>query len=257
MLIGFCSGGILAALAAAVLAATGQPDRLAAFALAVTVLDNTDAGTAGALADRHLAAAAKALPRRRGLPRRADLAEVFAWLRPGDLVWNYWVNNYLLGRTPAAFDVLFWNADTTRMRADCTPTSSTWPWTTRSSPGRRDRPGAPVDLSRSRGRHLPGRRDRRPPDPVAELLPEHAAARRREPVRAVDQRPHRRAGQPAGQPEGHLPGDQGEPRRPAGVARTAHTSRAAGGRTPSPGSASGAAPTRRHRGSWAAAACDR
>jgi len=116
-LLGVCSGGIIAALTAAHLAATGQQGRLAAFALLVTVLDNARAGAAAALADRRLAAAATALSRRRGYLDGRSLAEVFAWLRPGDLVWNYWVNNYLLGRKPPAFDILFWNADTTRMPA--------------------------------------------------------------------------------------------------------------------------------------------
>jgi polyhydroxyalkanoate synthase len=116
-LIGVCAGGIIASATAAHLAATGQQGRLAASGLFVTVLDNTRAGTAAALTDRRLAAAAIAQSRRRGYLDGRSLAEVFAWLRPGDLVWNYWVNNYLLGRTPPAFDILFWNADTTRMPA--------------------------------------------------------------------------------------------------------------------------------------------
>jgi len=116
-LLGVCSGGIIASVAAAHLAATGQQDRLAAFALLVTVLDNARAGAAAALADRRLAAAATALSRRRGYLDGRSLAEVFAWLRPDDLIWSYWVNNYLLARKPPAFDILFWNGDTTRMAA--------------------------------------------------------------------------------------------------------------------------------------------
>jgi polyhydroxyalkanoate synthase subunit PhaC len=115
--VGACAGGIIASVAAAHLAATGQGDRLAAFVLLVTVLDTAQAGTVGALADRQLASAAKAISARRGYLDGRALAEVFAWLRPGDLIWNYWVNNYLLGKRPPAFDVLFWNADTTRMSA--------------------------------------------------------------------------------------------------------------------------------------------
>ncbi|UAL29700.1 alpha/beta fold hydrolase [Nocardioides rotundus] len=117
ILSGICSGGILASITAGYLAATGRQDRLAAFILAVTVLDTARAGTAGALTDARTAEAAKAKSRRQGYLDGRALAEVFAWLRPGDLVWNYWVNNYLLGKRPPAFDILFWNADTTRMTA--------------------------------------------------------------------------------------------------------------------------------------------
>jgi polyhydroxyalkanoate synthase len=117
VLTGVCAGGIIATLVAAHLAGTGRLDRLAGLGLAVTLLDQRQAGRPAALTDRYLAAAATARSRRRGYLDGRVLAEVFAWLRPGDLVWNYWVNNYLLGRTPPAFDVLFWNADTTRMSA--------------------------------------------------------------------------------------------------------------------------------------------
>jgi polyhydroxyalkanoate synthase subunit PhaC len=117
VLFGFCSGGILATLTACYLGASGAQSRLAALGLGVTVLDFEDAGLPGAVVDRRMAAAAKAVSRRRGYLDGRSLAEVFAWLRPGDLIWNYWVNNYLLGRKPPAFDILAWNADTTRMSA--------------------------------------------------------------------------------------------------------------------------------------------
>jgi polyhydroxyalkanoate synthase len=117
LLLGLCSGGILASMVLAHLAATGQQDRLAGFGLAVTVLDQARAGVASAALDEATARAAVAASAARGFLDGRSLAEAFAWLRPGDLVWNYWVNNYLQGRTPPPFDILYWNADTTRMPA--------------------------------------------------------------------------------------------------------------------------------------------
>ena len=83
----------------------------------MTVIDSHDAGTASALVDERMASRAKAKSARKGYLDGRSLAEMFAWLRPGDLVWNYWVNNYLVGKRPPAFDILFWNSDTTRMTA--------------------------------------------------------------------------------------------------------------------------------------------
>jgi polyhydroxyalkanoate synthase subunit PhaC len=117
VLTGICSGGILAALVMGHLAATGQDARIAGFGLAVTMLDQARAGLAGALLDETTASTAVAASRARGYLDGRSLAEVFAWLRPSDLIWNYWVNNYLLGKKPPAFDILYWNADTTRMTA--------------------------------------------------------------------------------------------------------------------------------------------
>ena len=114
---GTCSGGIIAAMVAAHLGRTGQQDRIAALTLLVTVLDQAHAGLASAVIDERAAKVAAAASSARGYLDGRSLAEVFAWLRPNDLIWNYWVNNYLLGKKPPAFDILFWNADTTRMTA--------------------------------------------------------------------------------------------------------------------------------------------
>jgi polyhydroxyalkanoate synthase subunit PhaC len=117
VLAGACSGGIIAAMVAAHLAHVGEQDRIAAATLLVTVLDQAHAGLASAVIDERTARVAEAASRARGYLDGRSLAEVFAWLRPNDLIWNYWVNNYLLGRKPPPFDILFWNADTTRMTA--------------------------------------------------------------------------------------------------------------------------------------------
>ena len=112
-----CSGGIITAAALGHLAATSRLQQIASLTLWVCALDNARAGTAAALASRELAAAAVAESARKGYLDGRALAGVFAWLRPNDLIWNYVVNNYLLGKDPPAFDILYWNQDSVRLAA--------------------------------------------------------------------------------------------------------------------------------------------
>jgi polyhydroxyalkanoate synthase subunit PhaC len=114
---GACSGGIISAGLVGHLAKQRRLNEIASLTLLVAALDNARAGTASALVGRETAAAAVADSARRGYLDGAALAGVFTWLRPNDLVWNYVVNNYLLGKDPPAFDVLFWNQDTVRLAA--------------------------------------------------------------------------------------------------------------------------------------------
>jgi polyhydroxyalkanoate synthase len=116
-MLGICSGGMIASMLLGHLAAIGDLDRVAAFSLAVTVLDQDQAGLPSALLSHKAAAASTRASAEKGYLDGKVLAEVFAWLRPNDLIWNYWVNNYLLGYPPKAFDILYWNADPVRMTA--------------------------------------------------------------------------------------------------------------------------------------------
>ena len=117
LLLAACSGGIITSMLLGHLAARGRLDRIAGLGLLVTVLDQTKAGLPAALVSKAMLDRAAASSARKGYLDGATLAELFAWLRPGDLIWNYWVNNYLLGQEPPVFDILSWNADTTRMSA--------------------------------------------------------------------------------------------------------------------------------------------
>src|SRR3954447_20692629 len=114
---GACSGGIIGAGLLRHLAADARLGEIARLSLLVCALDNERAGTASALTGREVAAAAIADSARRGYLDGQALSGVFTWLRPNDMVWNYVVNNYLLGKDPPAFDVLFWNQDSVRLAA--------------------------------------------------------------------------------------------------------------------------------------------
>ncbi len=118
-IMGSCSGGITLSTYAGWLAANGKSDKINQVILAVCVLDtmaSTDNDMA-ALVTPETVKAAKLASQSRGVLDGQDMAKMFAWMRPNDLIWNYWVNNYLLGNQPPAFDVLYWNADTTRLPA--------------------------------------------------------------------------------------------------------------------------------------------
>lgn len=117
-IMGSCSGGITLSTYVAWLAAQDLK-KINAVILAVCVLDTMAAtdNDFAALVTPESVMAAKQMSKARGILDGQDMAKMFAWMRPNDLIWNYWVNNYLLGNQPPAFDVLFWNADTTRLPA--------------------------------------------------------------------------------------------------------------------------------------------
>ncbi|HEY2062240.1 MAG TPA: alpha/beta fold hydrolase [Amycolatopsis sp.] len=116
-LAGACSGGISSVSLAAYLAARGKPV-INALTLFVSVFDMADDKTLlGVFASEETLAAAKRHSHVQGVLDGRELARVFNLLRPNDLIWSYWVNNYLLGKRPPAFDILYWNNDTTRLPA--------------------------------------------------------------------------------------------------------------------------------------------
>jgi polyhydroxyalkanoate synthase len=114
---GSCSGGMTLAAYLGWLAARGD-QKVVNTTWAVCVL-NTEASlqdsTLGLFNTPATIKAAKARSRSKGLVLGEQMASMFAWLRPNDLIWNYWVNNYLLGNQPPALDILAWNADVTRL----------------------------------------------------------------------------------------------------------------------------------------------
>jgi polyhydroxyalkanoate synthase subunit PhaC len=115
-LLGVCAGGITSSVLMGHLAAMGER-LINAATLVVTMLDSSEPSMTGMFATEEMARAACLRSRQRGVLDAASMARLFAWLRPNDLVWHYWVNNYLMGKEPAPFDILFWNGDSTNLTA--------------------------------------------------------------------------------------------------------------------------------------------
>jgi polyhydroxyalkanoate synthase len=116
-LLGVCVGGTMTAIALAVLTARGDADRVASATLLNALVDYHDPGEIGAFTDEETVERLERRMNRRGYLSPSELAGPFTWMRSNDLVWRYVVSNWYLGRRPPAFDVLAWNADSTRLPA--------------------------------------------------------------------------------------------------------------------------------------------
>lgn len=114
---GACSGGITTATFMSKLASQND-NRVNALVLMVNVLDpQREDSEVGALVSNNGIELARQRSAKEGILKGESLARMFAWLRPNDLVWNYVINNYLMGQDPPPFDVLYWNNDTTNLPA--------------------------------------------------------------------------------------------------------------------------------------------
>ena len=117
--LGFCVGGTILSTALAVLAARGEHPA-ASLTLLTTLLDFSHTGILDIFVDeasvkmREMSIGAES-PKGPGLLKGSELAQTFSALRPNDLIWNYVVGNYLKGEAPPAFDLLYWNGDSTNM----------------------------------------------------------------------------------------------------------------------------------------------
>jgi len=149
--LGFCVGGTVLTSSLAVLAARGE-DWVASLTLLTTLLDFSDTGEIGLFIDEQSCATRDATIGKGGLLTGRELASTFSALRANDLIWNYVSGNYLKGQKPPAFDLLYWNSDSTNLPG---PFAA---WYMRNLylnnslriPGKLEMCGAKVDLGRVR-----------------------------------------------------------------------------------------------------------
>jgi len=116
-LIGYCLGGTLTACLMAWLEARGQADKVKSVTYFTTMIDFTDPGELGVFVDEPTVDRLEKRMAARGYLEGEEMAGTFNLLRDNDLIWSFVVNNYLMGKEPFPFDLLYWNSDATRMPA--------------------------------------------------------------------------------------------------------------------------------------------
>ena len=145
--LGFCVGGTLLGCAAAVLVGRGE-EKIASLTFLTTMLDFSESGEIGLLIDEASVAAREQTIGSGGVVPGRELGFVFSTLRGNDLIWPYVVGNYLEGRQPDAFDILYWNADSTNLPGPmyCWYVRNTYLENNVCVPGRTVQCDVPVDL---------------------------------------------------------------------------------------------------------------
>lgn len=116
-LFGLCLGGTMCVVLLGYLAAKGESARVNAVTLTNTLVDFRDPGDFAVFTDEATIEKLERGMRDRGFLDSSQMAGTFDWMRANDLVWSYVVNNWFMGKQPPAFDILSWNADSTRMPA--------------------------------------------------------------------------------------------------------------------------------------------
>ena len=149
--IGYCLGGTLLGAALAYLAAKND-DRVKSATFFVSLLDFSQPGELGVFIDEAQVANLERKMNERGYLEGSEMASTFNLLRANDLVWSFVVNNYLLGKDPFPFDLLYWNADSTRMpaRMHSFYLRNMYIKNALGQPGGISLAGVPIDLSRAK-----------------------------------------------------------------------------------------------------------
>ena len=114
--VGYCLGGTLLACALGYLAAK-KDDRIASATFLASLIDFSEGGELEVFIDEQQVAALEKRMKKRGYLEGSEMATTFNMLRSNDLIWSFVINNYLMGRDPFPFDLLYWNSDSTRMPA--------------------------------------------------------------------------------------------------------------------------------------------
>jgi polyhydroxyalkanoate synthase len=115
--VGYCLGGTLLAASLAYLHAKGEEKQIASATYLTTMTDFSEPGELGVFIDEEQIQAIEAKMEKKGYLEGSDMAATFSMLRSNSMIWSFMVNNYLLGIEPFPFDLLYWNADCTRMPA--------------------------------------------------------------------------------------------------------------------------------------------